>query len=45
MPVAPAGRAAVNMLLDWLDSDGADAPQVTLETQIIVRGTTTPPSS
>jgi LacI family transcriptional regulator len=43
MPVAPAGRTAVNMLLDWLDSDGTDAPQVTLDTQIIVRGTTTPP--
>jgi LacI family transcriptional regulator len=45
MPVAPAGRTAVTMLLDWLDSDGADAPQVILETQIIVRGTTTPPPS
>ena len=43
MPVAAAGRTAVNMLLDWLDSDDTQVPQVELETQLIVRGTTTPP--
>lgn len=43
MPVATAGRTAVNMLLDWLDSDNTQVPQVELETQLIVRGTTTPP--
>lgn len=43
MPVATAGRTAVNMPLDWLDSDSTQVPQVELETQLIVRGTTTPP--
>ncbi|HEX6340066.1 MAG TPA: LacI family DNA-binding transcriptional regulator [Umezawaea sp.] len=43
MPLAPAGRTAVNMLLDWLDTAGDPAPRVTLPTQIIVRGTTAPP--
>ena len=43
MPVAQAGRTAVNLLLDWLDSDHTDAPQIVAETQLIVRGTTTPP--
>jgi DNA-binding LacI/PurR family transcriptional regulator len=43
MPVAAAGRAAVAMLLASLDSDGTEAGQVVLETQLIVRATTTPP--
>jgi LacI family transcriptional regulator len=43
MPVAAAGRTAVTMLLDRLGSDSAEAPQVELETQLIVRATTTPP--
>ncbi|KAA2254513.1 LacI family transcriptional regulator [Solihabitans fulvus] len=45
MPVAPAGRVAVDLLLDWLAADGGEAPHVTLDTQLIVRGTTAPPSS
>jgi LacI family transcriptional regulator len=43
MPVAQAGRTAVNLLLDWLDSDNTEVPQIVAETQLIVRGTTTPP--
>ncbi|HWO60876.1 MAG TPA: substrate-binding domain-containing protein, partial [Umezawaea sp.] len=44
MPLATAGRTAVNMLLDWLDTTGEPAPHITLPTQIIIRGTTAPPS-
>ncbi|HUQ57849.1 LacI family DNA-binding transcriptional regulator [Lentzea sp.] len=43
MPVSQAGRTAVTLLLDWLDSDRAEVPQIVAETQLIVRGTTTPP--
>jgi LacI family transcriptional regulator len=43
MPLAAAGRAAITMLLDWLDRSGEPAPHVSLPTQIIVRGTTAPP--
>ena len=43
MPVAQAGRTAVNLLLDRLVEDGSGAPQVVAETQLIVRGTTAPP--
>ena len=43
MPLATAGRTAVNMLLDWLDTTGEPAPHITLPTQIIIRGTTAPP--
>ena len=43
MPLAAAGRTAVNMLLDWLDVSEGTAPHVVLATQIIIRGTTAPP--
>jgi LacI family transcriptional regulator len=43
MPLAAAGRAAVTMLVDWLDRSGEPAPHVSLPTQLIVRGTTAPP--
>ncbi len=33
----------MNLLLDWLDSDNTEVPQIVLDTQLIVRGTTTPP--
>ncbi len=44
MPLAAAGRTAVNMLLDRLDTAGDPAPHVVLPTQIIIRGTTAPPA-
>ncbi|MEO6083146.1 MAG: LacI family DNA-binding transcriptional regulator [Umezawaea sp.] len=45
MPLASAGRTAVAMLLDWLDTTDTPAPHVVLPTQLIVRGTTAPPRS
>lgn len=43
MPVATAGRTAVNLLLDRLGSDTAEVPQIMAETRLVVRGTTAPP--
>jgi LacI family transcriptional regulator len=45
MPLASAGRTAVAMLMDWLDTTDTSAPHVVLPTQLIVRGTTAPPRS
>ncbi len=44
MPLAPAGRAAVTMLLDSLGSNTTEPARVVLPTQLIVRATTAPPT-
>ncbi|SDG44184.1 LacI family transcriptional regulator [Lentzea fradiae] len=43
MPVARAGRTAVDLLLDRLGSGSPEVPQVVAETRLVVRGTTAPP--
>jgi|SRR5882757_8536555 len=45
MPVVPAGRLAVDLLLDRLANRDAEVRQDELDTQLIVRATTAPPAS
>ena len=45
MPVMPAGRLAVDLLLDRLANRDAEVRQEELDTQLIVRATTAPPAS
>lgn len=45
MPVVPAGRLAVDLLLDRLANQDAEVRQEELDTQLIVRATTAPPAS
>jgi DNA-binding LacI/PurR family transcriptional regulator len=44
MPVVPAGRLAVDLLLDRLANRDAEVRQDELDTQLIVRATTAPPA-
>ncbi|MFC0546034.1 LacI family DNA-binding transcriptional regulator [Kutzneria chonburiensis] len=44
MPVVPAGRLAVDLLLDRLANRDAEVRQEELDTQLIVRATTAPPA-
>ena len=44
MPVVPAGRLAVDRLLDRLANRDAEVRQEELDTQLIVRATTAPPA-
>ncbi|MCE7003436.1 LacI family transcriptional regulator [Kibdelosporangium philippinense] len=43
MPLVPAGTVAVDLLLEGLTSEAAEVRQVDLDTQLIVRATTSPP--
>jgi LacI family transcriptional regulator len=43
MPLGPAGTLAVDLLLDGLNTGSTEVRQVDLDTQLIVRGTTSPP--
>jgi DNA-binding LacI/PurR family transcriptional regulator len=43
MPLMPAGTLAVDLLLDGLNTGSAEVRQVDLDTQLIVRATTSPP--
>jgi LacI family transcriptional regulator len=45
MPVVPAGRLAVDLLLDRLANRDAEVRQDELDTQLIVRATTAPPAA
>lgn len=45
MPLGQAGRLAVDLLLEHIASDRTEISQVDLETQLIVRGTTSTPAT
>lgn len=45
MPLVSAGTLAVDLLLEGLNSGSTDVRQVDLDTQLIVRATTAPPSA